>query len=529
MLYTAIVNGENLTMRRDLDASEAVPVPGVPPFLAAYSISPDGQEFVGSVAAGGGYYRFPLSGGSGVALPGEFGTPQDVAWAADGSIWFAGAGSVEQGIGRLSPDNVISRPLGKGAASLVPQQLLAGDRVALMISRPFGASAGPVVLLDLKSGETRTLLNIDVVQAAYTSGYLVYAQTNGTLDAVPFDERRHSVTGRAITIATGVSLTGTGVAQFSVSTNGTVAYIPEADRSLVLIDRSGAIRPATTERHNFHSPRFSPDGRRIAVDFTTIDGRDVWLDDLATGGITRATFNRDGHDASWGPGGRFLTFISATKGVLGIRRIVPGSTEPAESLLASTALGYTGIWLHDGSAVVTAASGLAPGSRGDIAIVRNAGRGPLEPLVASRFDEWFPAVSPDGHWLAFVSNQSGKNEVYARLLDGKGEQVQVSMDGGGEPVWGPGGKEIFYRGGPNSAPKLIAAAIETRSGLSVTSRRELFSVADMATATPHANYDVSPDGKTFVMVRNNPSTRIMVIQNLPALVAKERGGAVATP
>ena len=133
---------------------------------------------------------------------------------------------------------------------------------------------------------------------------------------------------RDVTIATGVSLSGTGVAQFAVSANGTVAYIPEADRSLVLIDRSGAVRPAATERHNFHSPRFSPDGRRIAVDFTTIDGRDVWLTDLATGGMTRATFNRDGHDASWEPGGRSLTFISATKGVLGIRRVSPGSTEP---------------------------------------------------------------------------------------------------------------------------------------------------------------------------------------------------------
>ena len=412
-------------------------------------MSQDGQEFVGYVDAAGAYYRFPLSGGSGVALPGEFGTPQDVAWAADGSIWFAGAGSIEQGIGRLSPDNVITRPLGKGDVSLVPQQVLPGDRAALMIRRPFGSSAGPVVLLDLESGESRTLVNVDVVQASYTSGYLVYAQTNGAIDALPFDERRHRVSGRPVTIATGVSLSGTGVAQFAVSANGTVAYIPEADRSLVLIDRSGAVRPAATERHNFHSPRFSPDGRRIAVDFTTIDGRDVWLTDLATGGMTRATFNRDGHDASWGPGGRSLTFISATKGVLGIRRVSPGSTEPAESLLASPQLVYTGIWLHDGSAIVTAASCLAPGSRADIAIVRNAGRGPVEPLVATRFDEWFPAVSPDGRWLAFVSNQSGKNEVYARPLDGKGEQVQVSMDGGAEPVWGPGGGEIFYRGGPN--------------------------------------------------------------------------------
>jgi Tol biopolymer transport system component len=332
-----------------------------------------------------------------------------------------------------------------------------------------------------------------------------------------------------VTIATGVSLSGTGVAQFAASASGTVAYIPEAERSLVLIDRSGGIRPAVPDRHNFHSPRFSRDGRRIAVDFTTIDGRDVWLADLASGAVTRATFNRDGHDASWAPDGRSLSFISATGGVLGIRRTTPGSTEPAESLLASPQLGYTGIWLRDGSAVVTIVSALAPGSRSDIGLVRNAGRGPIEPLVATRFDELYPAVSPDDRFVAYVSNQSGKNEVYARPLDGNGTQVQVSMDGGIEPVWGPNGRELFYRGGRETAPELIVADLQTSPELSVKSRRSLFGVADMATATPHSNYDVSPDGTTFVMVQNNPSTRIMVIQNLPALVAKLRGETATNP
>jgi len=96
-------------------------------------------------------------------------------------------------------------------------------------------------------------------------------------------------------------------------------------------------------------------------------------------------------------------------------------------------------------------------------------------------------------------------------------------------VWGPNGRELFYRGGHETAPELIVADLQTGPELAVTSRRALFAVSDMATSTPHANYDVSPDGRTFVMVRNNPATRIVVIQNLPALVAKLRGGEGTTP
>jgi Tol biopolymer transport system component len=527
LLYSTLVDGELLTVRHPIDADAGTALAGVPSALAGYVVSGDGQEFIGYVAGGQAFYRFPIAGGNGVALPREVGNP-NLAWASDGAVWFAGTQDVDQGMGRLGPDNVVTRPFGARNVNLVPLEILPGDRTMLVLSRPFGSSAGPLLLLDLQSGDTEPLLNVDVVLARISAGHLVYALTNGTLEAVPIDLERRKVVGRAVTIATGVSLSGTGVAQFDVSATGTVAYIPEAERSLVLIDRAGGIRPAVPERHNFHSPRFSPDGRRIAVDFTTIDGRDVWLADPASGAVTRATFNRDGHDASWAPDGSFLAFISAPQGVLGIRRITPGGTEPAESLLTSPQLGYTGIWLKDGS-VVTAASALAPGSRADIGIVRNAGRGPLEPLVATRFDELYPAVSPDGRWLAYVSNQSGRNEVYARPLDGRGAQVQVSLDGGIEPLWGPDGRELFYRGGRETAPQLIAASLATSPELAVTARRELFGVTEMATATPHANYDVSPDGSTFVMVRNNPSTRIMVIQNLPALVAKLRGDDASAP
>ena len=254
-------------------------------------------------------------------------------------------------------------------------------------------------LLDLETGEATPLIEQNVVDIKYAQGFLVYALTNGNLEAQPSISRRGMTTGSPVTIATGVSLTGTGVAQFDVAANGTVVYVPEDPRSLVLVDRSGAVRAAVRENHNYHSPRFSPDGQRVAVDFTSPDGRDVWLLRLDDGTLTRTTFLKDGHDPTWTPDGQFVSFLSTRSGTLGIYRVRPGSTAPAESLFASPQLGYTGVWLMDQSALITTGTGMEGGSRADIGIVRNGGRGPIEPLFATRFEEQYPAVSPDDEWL----------------------------------------------------------------------------------------------------------------------------------
>jgi Tol biopolymer transport system component len=334
------------------------------------------------------------------------------------------------------------------------------------------------------------------------------------------------VSGTPVVIATDVSLTGGGTAQVTVADNGTVAYVPDAPRSLVLADRAGNARVAVSEGRNFHIPRFSPDGRRLLTDFTTADGRDVWQLDLASGGLSRVTFDRDGHDATWEPDGRHVAYISASRsgGALTLYRTFPGRASEVDSLISAPAIAYTGVWLPDRSAIVTSGNSLVGDSRADIAIIRNAGRGPVEPLVATRFEESFPAVSPDGRWLAYTSDQTGALEVYMRPLDRVGEELRVSLAGGGEPVWGPGGRELYYRAPLPNAVLLIAAALAFTPAPVVIGRRELFDVSAMATSTPHANYDVSPDGRTFAMVRTNPATRIVVIQNLPALFEElERG------
>jgi Tol biopolymer transport system component len=378
--------------------------------------------------------------------------------------------------------------------------------------------------VDPVSGDTTTLLDVPVTEIRYTAGHLVWVLTDGSMQAAPYDPRTGE-RGASVLVAANVSLTGTGIAQFDVARNGTVAYIPEAPRELVFVDRQGGTRAASPERRNFHAPLFSPDGQRVSLDFTSTDGRDVWILDPAQGTLTRATFVGDGHDATWSPDGRFLTFTSARSGALGAYRIRPGTTAPPDSLLASRHLGYTGTWTPDGQALVSVATELRPGNRLDV--VRFApGAGILEPVVATSFNEQYPAVSPDGRWLAYVSDQSGREEVYVRELgDPDGLAVQVSLGGATEPVWRRDGRELAYRGTTEGRPELIVAEVGTGATFSIAARRALFSLADYVGTSPHANYDYTPDGRGFVMVRRSQATRIMVIQNLPGLVRRLQGAA----
>jgi eukaryotic-like serine/threonine-protein kinase len=522
LLYVALSpDGDNRTMRLVLADTVATVLPGVVPFLADYVISPDGREFIGSV----GYtqmYRYPIGGGSGRPLPAGIAVGAS-AWARDGTIWISASSDTERGLVRLGSDGTVTRPFGAESSQYWMSQVLPDGRTALAVRLPQGFSAGALLLVDLESGDTTELIDRPIVEARYTAGYLVIALPDGTLEAAPFDPRRKRLLGEPVQFATGVSTPVSGTAQFAVAGNGTVAYIPEETRNLLLVDRQGQTRLATPEQRNFHAPMFSPDGRRISTDFTSADGRDVWLLDTADGRLSRATFDRDGHDATWTPDGSAVTYISAKSGTLGVYRTRPGQAEGADSLLASATLNYTGHWLPDRSALVTVGNSIRPGSRTDIAIVRNGGRGPVEPLVATRFEETHPAVSPDGRWLAFTSDQSGRSEVYLRPLLDDGDQVQVSVGGGTEPVFSRNGRELYYRAGPGAGSHLAAAALAFTPSATILERTTLFSVAGMANGTPHSNYDVSHDGQTFVMVGFNPASRIVIIQNLPALMARLRG------
>ena len=149
----------------------------------------------------------------------------------------------------------------------------------------------------------------------------------------------------------------------------------------------------------------------------------------------------------------------------------------------------------------------------------------MDTLLGTDADETFVVASPDGRWYAYVSDHSGRPELYLRSLGGSDVQLQVSVDGASEPVWSRDGREIFYRAGS----KLVAAQLRLGDEPTVVARAELFNVSEYDAAAPHANYDVSPDGSWFVFARRGGANHIVVLQNVPELVRRITRGAGTVP
>jgi Tol biopolymer transport system component/tRNA A-37 threonylcarbamoyl transferase component Bud32 len=531
LVYSMVGSDASLRLVRQLlDADAPTPIPGALN-MSSPAISPDGRWLVGTLGVRNQVVRLPMEGGAPELATSTLTTSDDAAWAPDGTLWLTHPNG---GVAQVVGDSLVTRVPGDQHRL---QQILPDGRTALVVRARVGNVSGPVLLVDLESGAETPLFGTQVVEARMTQGFLVFLAPGGNLQAAPLDRGGTRVTGPAVTVASNVAITGTGVAQFAVAPNGNVAYIPVEPASLVFVDRTGSSRLVTAERRNFHHPMFSPDGRRLSLDFNSIEGRNVWILGLAEGTLSRATFDRDGHDATWTPDGRFITYIAPRVRPEGLTLVLlrkpPGSAEPPDTLLASGSLSYTGVWLRDGSGLVTTGvnlrrdpsrpDSLQAETQTDLGIVRNGGRGPIEPLVASPFAEQYVSPSPDGRWIVFVSNQSGRDEVYVRDLARQGDQVLVSLEGGSEPIWSPNGRELYYRETNSTDPYLVAAGITTTPGLAVTGRKRLFPVGDIVATGPHANFDISPDGQTFVAVRRSPAARIMVIQNLPALVRRLQG------
>ena len=514
IVYLSRATGSGWVKVRRLDQLEPSTLSGSP-FLYAPAVSPDGRWLAARSLAGDPILVPMGPGNSRVVARGR----SYFAWHPDGSLWLSR--SPFQTLERFVPGRDSLEVMRTGISRRAwLQQILDDGETGLVVEVPPGSGSGPLSTINLKTGVLTPLLEGPVVQARYSSGFLVYAGINGGLGAAPFDPDAVRISGPSVQITEAGTVNGPGDALFAVASNGTLVYGPDEPESLVLVDRNGSARLATDANRIFHAPQFSRDGNRVAMDVTSGGGRDVWILDIDQGTLSRATFDSDGHDPTWMPDGRRITYTTFRTGVFGIFRAQLGGNAPPESLLASTALNHTGQWLPDTSGLIVVATDLNPGSAQDIGIVRNGGHGPLEPLVASSFQESFPDISPDGHWLAFVSDQSGEPRVYARSMRSDGGQVQVSQAGGSEPVWGPDGREIFYRTTGDGANELIAARIETSPELRVLSRQALFPLTDYSPATPHASYDVSPDGKKFAMVKRNAASRLIVLQNFPEFVRR---------
>ena len=323
-----------------------------------------------------------------------------------------------------------------------------------------------------------------------------------SLLAMAFDLEALAARGAPLPVAEHVSRdTQQGGRYTLAAEGGTLVYLRQAaeERPLLWADRQGKAERIPTPAHTFLDPRVSPDGSRIAVQAAD-GGNDIWICDVARGTLTRVTFD-PGEDETpvWSPDGTRLAWVTqrSDKPRQVMRRRADGSGEE-EVVWSTDRHAHLHDWSPDGAALL--ATQEAESSARDIWLVPVAG-GEGRPLLKGPFEECNPRFSPDGRWLAYSSDESGRFEVYVLRVPELDRRAQVSVGGGDRPVWSAGGREIVYRAADGRVTS-VRFAPRASGPPNVGPPRALFpDTYGAATGrTSHVDYDVHPDGTRFVMV-----------------------------
>jgi serine/threonine-protein kinase len=521
LFVSAMVERREEVLRRPLDRTEMEVIKGAGqgeqgtgnsrPF-----VSPDGRWV--AYARQKKLWKVPVEGGTAI----ELATAEwsGGSWGRNGKIVYTQAYStglwiVSEGGG---DEHMLTRP-DAGRMELGhwwPQILPDGDHVLFTAYRTPIESA-TIEVLTISTGERKVLLTGGVYGFYVPTGHLLFA-VGETIRAVPFDLDRLEVGGVPVPVVDDVAMNLTdGAAAFDVSETGTLAYLPVAsyvtDTELVLVDRKGNESLALPRRDRYNNPRLSPDGTRVSVDIRSANSMgDVWVFEIGRSGGTRLTAE-SGRDfgAEWTPDGRELIF-SSERPFFDLYRRAADASQPEEALLTGTYDHYTGAVSRDGK---TFAFSLAVPGGGEIWTIPLQGPPVAARYFANGFNLGHPALSPDGRWMAYDSDESGQGvDVFIQSFPNPRERrVKVSPAHGSEPMWTQGGRELVYREGD----KVMAVSIDPATGASGPPRI-LFSgpYPDNPGWTRPRSYDVTPDGERFLLTKlpgEQVRPRIMIVLN----------------
>ncbi len=385
-----------------------------------------------------------------------------------------------------------------------PAFLLDGETVAYRILGNSAAGGFATTTLDGKT--TRRSLP-GGPSAPWSRDTVVVSNGENGLSFARVAQGDTSVGTPGPSLVTDVLRNTTNVPVWALSANRTLVYLRgRTDRQLVAVSRSGQAQPLMPADRQFRRPKPSPDGQRIVVDVLGATQRDteLWMFDRRASTLQRLTFG-GGQDPLWTADGVRVAYSRLDSlGLLDLYWQMADGSGSAERLLARPGNQYAFAATPDGSGIVMNES--PRGGLQDIVLLPLTGDRTPRPILATEFTERLPAVSPDGKWMTYTSNESGRTEVFVRPFPGPGAKVQVSVAGGDQPTWSPSGREIFYR----DATKMVAAAVQLAPTFAVTSRTPLFTDVFLKSGT--LEYDVLPDGG-FVMVRPSAASQLMVITN----------------
>jgi len=506
-------DGQQLYVRR-LDVTEARALANTEGAQVP-AVSPDGRWV--AFWAAETLRKVPLDGGPAMDLATGVGLPTGLAWDDAGRLFF---GRQSDGrIWQVAPDGPVTPVTTLGAGELghvLPGPLPGGNTVLYTVRRRMSTWGDEhIVAHRLATGERKRLVE-DAADARYVpTGHLVFLR-RGTLFAVPFDVEHLEVRGptvavlervvQALTAGNTADITGAG--QFAISPTGTMAVIsgavvPYPEGTLVALDRTGQVTPLPAPLRTYGpSTRLSPDGRHVAVTMRGLTDQGLWLYAADRGALSLLAGGGEAGWPLWSPDGRRLAFWWVQGGVPSIA-LQPADGSAPPTVLLRGVFHVPSSWTPDGRH-------LAAVERDDIVVVSVAdGRAAAQPLGKTPARELWPEFSPDGRWLAYGSDVTGRLEVYIRPYPGPGAPQQVSIDGGASPAWHPGGRELFFVGRTAEVDvrSMLVADVDTRSPLRVGRPRTLFRFTEgdiVIPCTPVRCFDVSADGRRFYAVQRRP-------------------------
>ncbi len=440
--------------------------------------------------------------------------PRGASWGEDDTIIF----------GTASPGGLLRVPAGGGEPEVLTtpdaeqnegshgwSDILPDGRAVLftILAASGRVETAQIALLDLDTGDQRVLIPGGSHPRYVSSGHIVYG-IDGTLRAVGFDLDRLEVTTNPVPVLDGVVTRNSGAADFGLSRDGSLIYVPGADAGaaaagLVWVDRDGTEEALPAPSRAYRTPRISPDGTRVALGVRDEED-DVWVLDLSRETLTRLTFaaNAD-RNPVWTPDDQRVMFNSNRDGVSNLYWRAADGTGTVERLTESPNIQTPSSISPDGTGLVFEEIG--PSAGRDLHTLTLDDNRQVEPLVTTAFGERNAEISPDGEWLAYQSDASGRDEVYVQPFpDVDAGRWQVSTTGGTRPLWGPDGRELFYRVGTGV---VMAVTVETTPSFSAGNPGVVFE-GPYVIQGPGRDYDISIDGQQFLMIKQGNQANVTV-------------------
>ncbi|HEX2723793.1 MAG TPA: protein kinase, partial [Gemmatimonadaceae bacterium] len=512
IVYTAIAQGSRRLFIRALSSPAARELPGTEDAILPF-FSPD-SRWVAFATEAGVLYKVPVRGGPPVQI-GRSPAWRGGTWSSRGDILLGS----DSGLYRISAAggpgvSLTKRDIAKGEHGHIQPMFLRDGRTFVFRVEAATSRADDQLAVGSLDEKGYRLLGVRGGNAlGLFGGRLFYGRPGGIIASIPFDARRRKIGGEPATILEEVSVYAGAAASFS--DDGSLAYVRSTNATRIIIaDARGIATGEGAPARRYARPRLSPDGRRVAVEVSSTGANrsDIWAYDINSQVLSRLTSQSTSIAPEWTPDGLHVVYIRDG----GVWRVPADGSGSEEKLFASRAAVKEIALSPDGKLAVVRVDDAR--TRADLWLVP-LGAGSSQPkpypLLTSTFNEQTARISPDGRWLTYVSDESGRYEVYVRPFPGPGPRVQISPNGGAEPVWTANGSRIIYR----AANKFMAADLSFGPGVAVTARHQLFD-DEYQSSLFRSLYDVDRTGKTFVLTKPVDRPEIVVMMNgLDALLA----------